>query len=136
MTRSPRRRVWEGRCRRPAGVGGRCPAKARPTGGAAGCHRRTRPVEVASEDPVGVGVYRDEATVDGVPVLVAPVACAVALIEGEVRGVRLRPCPPTATGAGDVDTTKLADGAHMLRGCAVDFSGGRGCAPATQLYVD
>ncbi len=103
---------------------------------AAGWHRGTMPVEVASEDPVGAGVYRDEATVDGVPVLVAPVACAVALIEGEVRGVRLRPCPPTATGAGDVDTTKLADGAHMLRGCAVDFSGGRGCAPATQLYVD
>ena len=36
---------------------------------AAGWHRGNVPVEVASEDPVGAGVYRDEATVDGASVL-------------------------------------------------------------------
>ncbi len=103
---------------------------------APGWHRGTVPLEVAAEDPAGGGLYREEATVDGAPVLAAPVACAVATIEGEVRGTRLRPCPPTAAGASEVDTTRLADGAHTLRGCAVDFGGGVGCAPAAQIYVD
>jgi hypothetical protein len=103
---------------------------------AAGWHRGTVPVEVAGEDPVGAGLYREGATVDGAPVLAAPVACAVATIEGEVRAARLRPCPTTAAGAAEVDTTVLADGAHTLQGCAVDFGGGQGCAPAVQIQVD
>jgi hypothetical protein len=103
---------------------------------ASGWHRGTVPVEVAGEDPVGAGLYREEATIDGGPVLVAPVACAVAVIEGQVRGTTLRPCPATATQGGEVDTTVLADGVHTLRGCAVDFSGGQGCAPAVQIQVD
>jgi hypothetical protein len=103
---------------------------------AAGWHRGTVPLEVAAEDPAGAGLYREGATVDGVPVLAAPVACAVATIEGEVRATRLRPCPATAAQGADVDTTVLADGAHTLQGCAVDFGGGQGCAPAVQIYVD
>jgi hypothetical protein len=103
---------------------------------AAGWHRGTAPVEVAGEDPVGAGLYREVATIDGAPVLAAPIACAVAAIEGEVRATRLRPCPTTAAQAADVDTTVLADGAHTLRGCAVDFGGGQGCAPAVQIQVD
>jgi len=94
------------------------------------------PLEVAGEDPAGAGIYREEATVDGAPVLAAPAACAVAWIEGEVRATRLRPCPATVAGASEVDTTTLADGIHALRGCAVDFGGGRGCAPAAQIAVD
>jgi len=103
---------------------------------AAGWHRGSVPLEVAAEDPVGAGVYREEATVDGVPVLAAPAACAVATIEGEVRGVQLRPCHATAAGAADVDTAALTDGVHTLRGCAVDFGGGQGCGPAVAIYVD
>jgi hypothetical protein len=114
------------------------PPKARLGGtlAASGWHRGTVPVEVAGEDPVGAGLYREEATIDGGPVLVAPVACAVAVIEGEVRATSLRPCPTTAAQGGEVDTTALADGVHALRGCAVDFSGGQGCAPAVQVQVD
>ncbi len=103
---------------------------------AAGWHRGTVPLEVGGEDPAGAGIYREEATVDGAPVLAAPVACAAATIEGKVRAIRLRPCPPTASGASEVDTTKLADGVHALVGCAVDFSGGVGCAPTVQIQVD
>lgn len=103
---------------------------------APGWHRGTVPLEVAGEDPAGAGLFREEATVDGAPVLAAPVACAVAAIEGELRATRLRPCPATAAGAAEVDTTKIADGVHTLRGCAVDFGGGQGCAPAAQIYVD
>jgi hypothetical protein len=103
---------------------------------ASGWHRGTVPLEVAAEDPAGAGLYREEATVDGAPVLAAPVACAVATIGGEVRATRLRPCPMTAAGASAVDTTALADGVHALRGCAVDFGGGQGCAPVAQIQVD
>jgi hypothetical protein len=102
----------------------------------AGWHRGRVPLEVAAEDATGAGVFRDEATLDGAPVLAAPVACAVATIEGALRATRLRPCPTTAAGAAEVDTTTLADGAHTLLGCAVDFGGGRGCAPAVQVDVD
>ncbi len=58
------------------------------------------------------------------------------MIEGETRGTKLQPCPPTATQAVAVDTTRLADGAHVLRGCAADFSGGQGCAPDATVEVD
>ncbi len=103
---------------------------------APGWHRGKVPLEVAAEDPAGAGVYRVEAAVDGAPVLGTPVACAVAAIEGAVRATRLRPCPATATGASEVDTTTLADGVHALHGCAVDFGGGQGCAPVVQIQVD
>jgi hypothetical protein len=103
---------------------------------APGWHRGTVPLEIGAEDAVGAGVAGEEATIDGAPVLADPVACAVATIEGESRGTRLRPCPPTATGAAEVDTTRLADGVHTLRGCATDFGGGRGCAPDVSIELD
>ena len=114
------------------------PPQARLGGALAGSgwHRGTVPLELAAEDPVGAGVYGEAATVDGAPVLSAPVACAVATIEGAVRATRLRPCPATATQVAEVDTTAFADGAHTLRGCAVDFGGGLGCAPEVQIQVD
>ena len=103
---------------------------------AAGWHRGTVPLEVAAEDPVGGGVAREEVAVDGAPLAGAAVACAVVTIEGVVRGTRLRPCPPTAAGSFEVDTTKLADGEHTLRGCAVDFGGGQGCAAEARIGID
>ncbi|HEY2056468.1 MAG TPA: carboxypeptidase-like regulatory domain-containing protein, partial [Solirubrobacterales bacterium] len=103
---------------------------------APGWHRGTVPLELGAEDPVGGGLYREEATVDGAPVFTGPVACAVATIDGEVRGTSLRPCPATAAQAFEVDTRTLADGVHTLRGCAVDFGGGQGCAPDAQIQVD
>jgi hypothetical protein len=103
---------------------------------AAGWQRGKVPLEIAGEDPVGGGLYRDLATVDGALVASAPVACATITVEGDVRAGRLRPCPPSATQAFEVDTTALADGAHALFGCAVDFSGGVGCAPEARIEVD
>ncbi|MBS1676312.1 MAG: hypothetical protein JST08_02890 [Actinobacteria bacterium] len=102
---------------------------------AGGWHRGTVPLELGGEDPGGAGLYREGATVDGTPVFTAAVACSVATIEGEVRATRLRPCPATASQAFAVDTTAFGDGAHTLQGCAVDFSGGFGCAPV-QIQVD
>ncbi|HEY2477673.1 MAG TPA: hypothetical protein VGI17_02990, partial [Solirubrobacterales bacterium] len=103
---------------------------------ATGWHRGRVSLEVGGEDPVGAGVYGTAATVDETTVFTAPVACAVATIEGEVRATRLQPCPATAMQASEVDTAALADGVHTLRGCAVDFGGGWGCAPEVQIQVD
>jgi uncharacterized membrane protein YgcG len=102
----------------------------------AGWHRGTVPVEIAAEDAVGSGVAREEASIDGAQVFVGPVACAVATIEGELKGTRLRPCPATATQTFVVDTTRLADGVHTLHGCAADLGGGQGCAADAQIAVD
>jgi hypothetical protein len=103
---------------------------------APGWHRGKAPLEIAGEDPAGGGLQQELATVDGTLVASAPVPCATVTVEGDVRAARLRPCPPTATRVFEVDTTALADGTHTLLGCADDFSGGLGCAPAVQLQVD
>lgn len=102
---------------------------------APGWHRGTVGLELGASD-AGAGVAGEVATIDGVPALAAAVACAVQVIEGETRGTKLQPCPPTATQGVAVDTTRLADGAHVLRGCATDFSGGQGCAPDAAIEVD
>jgi hypothetical protein len=103
---------------------------------APGWHRGSVPLEIGGDDPVGSGVAWLETSIDGGPGFPRPVACAVALIEGQWRGTRLRPCPPSATQDFESDTAQLADGAHTLRACAVDLGGGTGCAPTVQILVD
>jgi hypothetical protein len=102
---------------------------------AAGWHRGTVGLELAAED-AGSGVAGEAATIDGAPALSGGPACAVAAIEGEVRGTKRRPCPPTATQSAEVDTTRFADGVHTVSGCATDFAGGRGCAGDATVDID
>jgi hypothetical protein len=102
---------------------------------ASGWKRGTVPFELDATD-AGGGVAREEASADGAPLAVAAQACATATIEGELRGTKLRPCPPDAPTGLEVDTTKLADGTHVLRGCAVDFGGEVGCADDARIEVD
>lgn len=101
----------------------------------AGWHRGAAALELAAED-AGSGVAGEAATIDGSPVLSAAPACAVATIEGALRGTKMRPCPPNATQTAEVDTTRLADGAHTVSGCATDFAGGQGCAAGVEIDVD
>jgi hypothetical protein len=96
---------------------------------AAGWHRGAATLELGATD-IGAGVASEAATIDGAQVLAAAPACAVATIDGQARATRLVPCPATATRSTEVDTARLADGGHVLRGCATDFSGGEGCADA------
>jgi hypothetical protein len=103
---------------------------------APGWHRGKLSLQIDGEDPAGGGLYGELAKVDGAVVGSTPITCATVIVNGMVRGARLRPCPPTASLGFEVDTKTLADGAHRLRGCAVDFSGGVGCAPEAQLLVD
>jgi hypothetical protein len=102
---------------------------------AAGWHRGTATLEIGAADS-GSGVAAANATIDGVQVLGAVPACAVRMIEGEVRATKMQPCAPTVNQATEIDTTRLADGAHVLHGCAADFSGGQGCAPDDEIDVD
>lgn len=101
---------------------------------AAGWRRGTATLELGATD-VGAGVAGEAASIDGAAVLTDAPSCSTQVVEGELRGVRLAPCPATAARSVDVDTTRLADGSHLLRGCATDFSGGQGCAEAA-LAID
>jgi hypothetical protein len=100
-----------------------------------GWQRGTAMLELEASD-VGAGVVLETATIDGAPIVSAAPACAVATIEGQAQATRLQPCPATAARSVDVDTTRLADGSHALRGCAIDFSGGQGCAADAELQID
>jgi hypothetical protein len=102
---------------------------------APGWHRGAATLELAATD-VGAGVAGEAATIDGASVLAAAPACAVAIIEGVASATKLAPCPSTASQSVEVDTTRLADGPHTLRGCATDFAGDQGCAPEAQIEVD
>jgi hypothetical protein len=102
---------------------------------APGWQRGVGVLEIAATDDGG-GVAREEASADGTPLAGAPEACAVTTLEGAQRGTRLQPCPPIAHGTLEVDTRKLADGVHALRGCAVDFGGEVGCAADARIEVD
>ena len=100
-----------------------------------GWNRGTAKLELAAAD-VGAGVAGEVATIDGGAVLVDTPACATTTSEGQTRATKLQPCPATTTRAVDVDTTRLADGSHILRGCASDFSGGQGCAADAAIEID
>jgi hypothetical protein len=102
---------------------------------AAGWHRGTVPLELAASD-VGGGVAGETATIDGAPVLGDAPACSAQLIENEVRGTKMQPCPSTSSRSVEVDTTGLADGAHTVGGCATDFAGDQACAPEARIQVD
>jgi hypothetical protein len=100
-----------------------------------GWHRGTVPLELAASD-VGAGVAGETATIDGAAVLGDAPACAAQLIENEVRGTKMQPCPSTSSRSVEVDTTGLADGAHTVGGCATDFAGDQACAPEARIEVD
>ncbi len=102
---------------------------------AAGWHRGTAALELGADD-IGAGVAGEVATLDGAAVLGAASACSAATIEGETRATKMQPCPSTATRSVEVDTTRLADGDHTLRGCATDFAGNQACGPEATIEVD
>jgi hypothetical protein len=102
---------------------------------AGGWERGTVGLTASAED-AGAGVDQLEARVDGTPLVAAPVACATATIEGELRATALRPCPATAAASLQLDTTEIADGAHRLAACGMDFAGNVGCADEVALDVD
>lgn len=108
------------------------------TGGdlvAGGWHRGNQFVSVDSYD-AGSGVRLGETTLDGARVGISEYPCDQALIEGEWRATRMRPCPTNVSAVHWVATTSFSDGPHGLAHCTADFAGNWACMPASTIWID
>lgn len=84
----------------------------------------------------GSGVRSGETLLDGGRVGFSEYPCEQALIEGEWRATRMRPCLTNVSAVHWVATTAFADGAHTLGHCTADFAGNSACAPARTVLID
>jgi hypothetical protein len=84
----------------------------------------------------GSGVRLGETLIDGNRVAATEYPCAMASIDGELRGTRMQPCLTGVSAGEAVDTTNFADRPHGVVHCAVDFAGNRGCTPEHQVLID
>lgn len=62
--------------------------------------------------------------------------CDKALIAGQWRATKMRPCAADASGTHTVQTNTLSDGPHRLRHCAVDFAANVTCTADDVIRVD
>jgi hypothetical protein len=84
----------------------------------------------------GSGLRFSETLVDGSRVGLTEHTCAKAMISGEWRATRMRPCETSRGGTHVIATTSLSDGPHSLVHCAQDFAGASACTPPRQFLVD
>lgn len=84
----------------------------------------------------GAGVRFGETFIDGNRVALTEYPCAMAWIDGELRGTRMQPCLTGVSAGQAVDTTNFSDRPHSLVHCAIDFAGNRGCTPEHQILID
>ncbi|HSK50547.1 MAG TPA: hypothetical protein VK889_08640 [Solirubrobacterales bacterium] len=84
----------------------------------------------------GSGVRFGETTLDGARVGLSEYPCEQALIEGEWRATRMRPCLTNVSAVHWVATTGFSDGAHTLGHCTSDFAGNAACAPSRTVLID
>lgn len=85
---------------------------------------------------VGGGVRFGETLLDGARVALSEYPCAEAMIGGEWRGTRMRPCEPSASATATVATTNFSDGPHTLGHCATDFAGNVACVTPSTVLID
>jgi hypothetical protein len=85
---------------------------------------------------VGGGIRFGESMLDGARVALFEYPCAKAMIGGEWRGTRMRPCEPSAAGGANVATTNFSDGPHALGHCASDFAGNTSCLAPITVLID
>jgi hypothetical protein len=108
------------------------------TGGdlvAAGWRRGSQVVSADGYD-AGAGVRFGETLLDGARVGLTEYPCEKALIGGEWRGTRMRPCPTNVSTAHWIDTTRFSDGTHSLWHCATDFAANSACTPPRPVAID
>jgi hypothetical protein len=84
----------------------------------------------------GGGLRFAETLVDGARVALTEHACEKAMIGGEWRATRMRPCGTSASGTQLVQTAQISDGPHSLQHCAEDFAGNRTCTAPRTVYTD
>jgi hypothetical protein len=100
-----------------------------------GWRRGTQFVSFSGYD-AGGGVRFGETTLDGGRVGLAEYPCEQALIDGEWRATRMRPCLIETSGTLTIDTTRFSDGSHVLRHCVTDFAANRNCTPERWVAID
>jgi Big-like domain-containing protein len=102
---------------------------------AGGWRRGGQGMNVRGDDS-GVGVRLGETLLDGNRIALTEYPCAMAWIDGELRGTRMQPCLTSVSAGQAVDTTNFSDRPHTVVHCVVDFAGNRGCSPARQVLID
>lgn len=100
-----------------------------------GWRRGSQFVAFAGYD-AGSGVRYGETGLDGARVGLAEYPCDAAVIEGELRARRMRPCLTDVSGTLTLDTTRYSDGPHALSHCTTDFAGMVACAPGRTVLID
>ncbi|HEX5989330.1 MAG TPA: hypothetical protein VFY75_03850 [Solirubrobacterales bacterium] len=100
-----------------------------------GWRRGNQHVHVGDSD-AGAGVRFGETFVDDTRVAINEYACDKALVGGEWRATRMRPCKTGESTTHWVNTAALSDGPHVLKHCTLDFAGNGLCAPTRSFLVD
>ena len=102
---------------------------------AGGWHRGVQAALVTGSDG-GAGVRFGETRLDGVRVGLTEYPCEKALVGGEWRATRMRPCLTTVSATHPVSTQNFSDGPHDLVHCATDFAANSTCTPARTVLID
>ena len=102
---------------------------------AGGWRRGDQAVAVTASDG-GAGVRFGETKLDGARVGLTEYPCEKALIDGEWRATRMRPCLTTVSANHPVSTQSFSDGPHSLVHCAADFAANYACTPARTVRID
>lgn len=84
----------------------------------------------------GGGARFGETLLDGNRIALTEYPCAMAWIDGELRGTRMQPCLTGVSAGQAVDTTAFSDRPHSVVHCVVDFAGNRGCSAEHQVLID
>jgi hypothetical protein len=102
---------------------------------AGGWRRGSQSVDFSATDR-GSGLRFAETLIDGARAGLTEHPCAKAMISGEWRATRMRPCETARGGSHAVATAALSDGPHDLVHCAHDFAGAVACTQARRFLVD
>jgi hypothetical protein len=102
---------------------------------AEGWRRGPQAVDFSATDR-GSGLRLAETLIDGTRAGLTEHPCAKAMISGEWRATRMRPCETSRGGSHTITTTTLSDGPHDLVHCAHDFAGSVRCTAGRRFLVD
>jgi hypothetical protein len=102
---------------------------------AGGWRRGAQAVAVTASD-TGAGVRFGETKLDGARIGFTEYPCEKALIDGEWRATRMRPCLTTVSATHPVSTQSFSDGSHTLVHCATDFAANYTCTPGRTVRID
>lgn len=89
-----------------------------------------------SGSDVGSGVRFGETLLDGARVGLTEYPCEKAMIGGEWRGTRMRPCGTAVSDSHWIATANFSDGPHSVAHCVADFAGLGACTGSATIRVD